>query len=271
MTGFLRTVGSSLRKVPDRDEALSSLGLKPLLMAGAELDCDRGTGCLLLSGSAFFGLGLTTALFSWPLSGRLGAAALALSIIKTLGLRSTEVPPSRNGGRESSLAVGRFLAGDDGIEGLLACLAGDEAVELLPPMEPFESRLSVRHGCDERFIMRERKAGIGEFLVRVSDTDLLAPDSTTREPPRRTGERKGLATGMCDEEADFIGSRGRRATVDCGRCLSLNAGDEVLEDSELDCFMRFGTDDFSGVAVRVPVALELLLAPAAFCAAFAWF
>jgi len=270
MTGFLRTVGSSLRKVPDLDEALSSLGLNPLLMAGAELDCDRGTGCLLLSGSAFFGLGLTTALFSWPLSGLLGAAALALSI-KMLGLRSADVPPSRNGGLESSLADGRFRAGDDGIDGLLACLAGEEAVELLPPMEPLDSRLSERHGCEERFMIRERRAGIGEFLVRVSDTDLLAPASTTRDPPRRTGERNGLATGMCEEEADFIGSRGRRAIDDCGRCLSLNAGDDVLEDSELDCFMRFGTDDFSGVAVLVPVALELLLAPAAFCAALAWF
>lgn len=120
-------------------------------------------------------------------------------------------------------------------------------------------------------MMRDRKAGIGEFFVRVSDTDLLAPASTTRVPPLKTGERNGLATGMCDDEADFIGSSGRRATVDCGRCLSLNAGDDVLEDSELDCFMRFGTDDFSGVAVRVPVVLELLLAPAAFCAALAWF
>jgi len=62
-------------------------------------------------------------------------------------------------------------------------------------------------------MMRERRAGIGEFLVRVSDTDLLAPESTIREP-RRTGERKGLATGMCEEEADFMGSSGLREIDD---------------------------------------------------------
>lgn len=116
----------------------------------------------------------------------------------------------------------------------------------------------MRDCWDDRHIIRDLNAGMGEFLVRVSsETDLLVGESCVSREPLKTGDRKGLllAMGICEDDADFIGSIG---FLGAGPFLVLSreAGDDVLEDSELEAFTLAGTADFSGVAVWEAVVLD---------------